>query len=415
MLAEALEHAGRELGRSLDMREVPGRILDQLVTVVPYARCSIMLEYGDVLKIEAQRGFPEAQRAKEVTVVIREGDVFEQMIRTRRPVMVEDVLQEPGWQFVEGLEVHRSWLGVPVISQDQVFGMISMTRADVAAFGEDDALLASAFASQAAIALQNARLYGELNSAYQNLEKLDQTKSNFIEVTAHELRTPLTVIKGYAQVLGALPDIRDNPQVKPALDGILTGMQRMHEIVNSILDVTKIDSQVLQLALHPTNVGNLVERVAHHFQPDLEARHLTLQVGDAIAALPDIQADSDLLYKVFYHLVMNAIKYTPDGGNIVLDGWAETVAPAIEVTVRDTGIGIDPEHHKLIFEKFYQTGEVSLHSSGRTKFKGGGPGLGLAIARGIVDAHDGSIWVESAGHDEETCPGSTFHVRLPVV
>lgn len=413
-LAEALERAGRELGRSLDIHEVPGRILDQLATVVPYERCSIMLEHGDLLKTVAQRGFPESKQGQEVTVVIREGDVFERMIRERRPIVVEDVMEEPGWQFVEGLAVHRSWLGAPIISRDQVFGMISMTRKDVGEFSAEDALLASTFASQAAIALQNAQLYGELNMAYRNLEKLDQTKSNFIEVTAHELRTPLTVIKGYAQVLGALPDIRDNPQVKPALEGILSGMGRMHEIVNSILDVTKIDSQVLQLMPHPTRICDLLTRVQQNFRGDLAERNLTLQVSDAIAELPPVQADSDMLYKVFYHLVMNGIKYTPDGGLIVVDGWADKDAPVVEITVRDTGIGIDPEHHKLIFEKFYQTGLVALHSSGRTKFKGGGPGLGLAIARGIVAAHDGSIWVESAGHDEETCPGSTFHVRLPL-
>jgi signal transduction histidine kinase len=86
----------------------------------------------------------------------------------------------------------------------------------------------------------------------------------------------------------------------------------------------------------------------------------------------------------------------------------------VEVIVSDSGIGIDPEHLDRIFEKFYQTGEVALHSTGKTKFKGGGPGLGLAIAKGIIEAHGGKIWAESEGHDEETCPGSRFHVVLPV-
>ena len=86
----------------------------------------------------------------------------------------------------------------------------------------------------------------------------------------------------------------------------------------------------------------------------------------------------------------------------------------VDITISDTGIGIDPEHHKQIFEKFYQTGEVAFHSTGQTKFKGGGPGLGLAIVRGIVEAHGGQVWVESDGHDEATYPGSSFYVRLPV-
>jgi signal transduction histidine kinase len=85
----------------------------------------------------------------------------------------------------------------------------------------------------------------------------------------------------------------------------------------------------------------------------------------------------------------------------------------VKVTVRDTGIGIDPRYHQQIFSKFYQISEVAFHSTGKTKFKGGGPGLGLSIVKGVVSAHGGKVWVESPGHDEETCPGSTFHVALP--
>jgi signal transduction histidine kinase len=118
--------------------------------------------------------------------------------------------------------------------------------------------------------------------------------------------------------------------------------------------------------------------------------------------------------------VVNAIKYTPDGGSISILGRQLEVNPAdlprggVEVVISDTGIGIDPRYQELIFAKFYQTGELSLHSSGKTKFKGGGPGLGLAIAKGIVEAHQGKIWVESPGYDEATCPGSQFHVILPL-
>jgi signal transduction histidine kinase len=122
------------------------------------------------------------------------------------------------------------------------------------------------------------------------------------------------------------------------------------------------------------------------------------------------------LYKVFYHVIGNAIKYTPDGGRVTVRGqMAENARQdEIEITVQDSGIGIAPQNQEFVFEKFYQTGEVLLHSSGKTKFKGGGPGLGLAIARGIVNAHRGRIWLESPGYDETTCPGTTVLVRLPV-
>jgi signal transduction histidine kinase len=115
--------------------------------------------------------------------------------------------------------------------------------------------------------------------------------------------------------------------------------------------------------------------------------------------------------------VINAIKYTPDGGCISVGGSITHNGRGpqwIEVVVADSGIGIDPDEQELIFEKFYQTGDVLLHSSGKTRFKGGGPGLGLAIARGIVEAHGGKIFVESPGHDERRYPGSRFHVRLPL-
>jgi signal transduction histidine kinase len=168
----------------------------------------------------------------------------------------------------------------------------------------------------------------------------------------------------------------------------------------------------------PENVriDALIMKVQKTFQSALFERRLTLTF-DGLAALPSIQADPDQLQKVLYHLVMNAIKYTPNGGGITASGRkveGQDGAEEVEVVISDTGIGIDPKDRERIFEKFYQTGEIELHSSGKTSFKGGGPGLGLAIARGIVEAHGGRMWVESPCHDEVTNPGSRFFVRLPV-
>jgi signal transduction histidine kinase len=120
---------------------------------------------------------------------------------------------------------------------------------------------------------------------------------------------------------------------------------------------------------------------------------------------------------MIYQLIINAIKYTPDGGTVTVSTRTTTMdedLPCIEVAVKDTGIGLNAEHHELIFEKFYQVGSVALHSSGKTNFKGGGPGLGLAIVRGAVRAHGGKVWVESSGHDEVNFPGSTFFLQLPL-
>ena len=435
-LAESLEQTGRALSSSLHLSEVPARILEQLMAVVPYERGSVLLRRGQMLELVAQRGFPEDERAKTLQVAIRdtEEDVFQRMVRGLTPLLVADVTQEPGWQQVEWLPVNRSWIGVPLVVKGAVIGMISLTRAEASAFSPDDVQSVQAFAGQAAIALENARLYDEitrfneqleqmvqqrteeLHKAYRTLEQLDQTKTDFIDVAAHELRTPLTLVKGYTQVLESYPTIQKDPEVRTLLNGIMTGATRLYEIVNSMLDAAKIDSEVLWVHREPLWLADTVRYVVSEFETALRERHLTLTTR-GLERLPIIQGDPGLLYKVFYHLIGNAIKYTPDGGAITVSGREDVEldgAPAVEVVVSDTGIGIDPEHHELIFEKFYQTGKVDLHSSGRIKFKGGGPGLGLAIARGIVLAHQGRIWVESEGHDDARCPGSHFHVRLPI-
>lgn len=412
-LAEALGQAGREVSGNLDFDAVPGLILDQLATVLPYERCSIMIEEKNTLIIAAQRGFPADERTKHLRITIRPDDVFLEMARTRQPVVYPDVTQVPGWQIVPWLPLNKSWMGVPLIGRDRIIGMLSITRRPADAFSPDDALLATAFAAQAAIALENARLYDQLNQAYHNLEILDHTKSRFIEVVAHELRTPLTIIKGYSQALSSQPSARADPQYRPYLDGILRGIDRMHETVNDMLAVTKIDAQELKLRKKPTLLSIVVGEAISKYESALQERRLTLIV-EGLKGMPPIEADPDLLSKVFQHLVMNAIKYTPDGGKITITGALDEASREVEVIVSDTGIGIDPAQHQVIFEKFYQGGEAALHSSGKTKFKGGGPGLGLAIARGIVVAHGGKIWVESPGCDEATCPGSQFHVRLPM-
>lgn len=254
----------------------------------------------------------------------------------------------------------------------------------------------------------------ELERANSILEQMDATKTSFINVAAHELRTPLTIISAYAQVLGQ--KVKDTPELAAASQGILLGISRMSEVTSSMLDISRIDSKTLELIPESVQIEPLIAKVQKTFQTSLFERKLTLTF-DGLASLPSIQADPDQLQKVFYHLVMNAIKYTPDGGGITASG--RTVAgeagqEEVEIVIGDTGIGIDSKDHELIFEKFYQTGKIELHSSGKTSFKGGGPGLGLAIARGIVEAHGGRIWVESPCHNEVTNPGSRFFVRLPV-
>lgn len=254
----------------------------------------------------------------------------------------------------------------------------------------------------------------ELERTNRILEQMDRTKMRFIQISAHELRTPMTLVQGYAQMAQLKAD--GNADLERYTRGLLEGTNRMVEIIDSMLDVSRIDSNTLDLSPSEIQIEKIIERVRKAFGSAFEERKLNFQFGE-LSSLPAINADKDLIYKVFYHVIGNAVKYTPDGGSITVTGRKivqELEDPEIEIAVKDSGIGVDPQYHELIFEKFYQTGEVLLHSSGKTKFKGGGPGLGLAIARGIINAHRGRIWLESAGHNEKTNPGSTVYVRLSV-
>jgi signal transduction histidine kinase len=252
----------------------------------------------------------------------------------------------------------------------------------------------------------------ELQRAYAKLETMDHNKSDFIKVAAHELRTPLTAIEGYAQLLRE--DV-EKPDSKLLLEAVLQGAKRLGAIINAMLDIARIDANLVDVTPADLVLSNVIEAVHSALAPALVERRLTLR-AEGLSALPTFRADPDLIYKVFYHLLINAVKYTPDGKTITVRARpTPATAPAgLEIIVQDQGIGIDPQYHELIFEKFFQTGSAALHSSGITKFKGGGPGLGLSIARGIVAAHRGRLWVESPGADEVTCPGSAFYVWLPL-
>ena len=252
----------------------------------------------------------------------------------------------------------------------------------------------------------------ELEQKNEILRNIDRTKTNFIQISAHELRTPLTLIMGYSQMLEQ--DTKNNPELLALAQGILEGSERMTDIVESMLDVSRIDSNTLFLRKTGLRLDLLIKKVNKGFEKAFKERNIEVAT-EGLHDLPLVPADPDLLLKVFNHIVMNAIKFTPDGGSVTISGryLNGSEPPQVEIAIHDTGIGIAPGLQNLIFEKFNQSGDILLHSSGKTKFKGGGPGLGLAIARGIVEAHGGRIWAESPGYNEQTNPGSTFFVSLP--
>jgi len=433
--AEALIKSSRQLSSLSTEAEVPQQVVEQLAQMTPSDRLALFLEdVNGIPRVHGHVGFPEQTPMHDLKYEIEGTNVYRTIAMQGEPLVVEDLKNLEGWHQPEWLPLNGTWVGVPLFAKNKTVGMLTLSRTRAKAFTQDDVLLVSTFATQASIALENARLYDdlnrfnqmmermveqrvdELNQALVRLEKMDKNKSDFIQVAAHELRTPLTVIKGYMGMLKTAPPIRDNAPLTMAMDGVLQGTDRLHQIVNSMLDVARLENQVVTPNLEGVNLGSTLRMLQKEYSEDLKTRQLTLEIDPEIASMPPLLADSDLMKKVLDNVIVNAIKYTPDTGTInvsaglVNNGRGEVC----EIRVKDSGIGIDAENHVVIFEKMYQIGKVELHSSGKTKYKGGGPGLGLAIAAGIVKAHQGKIWVESTGHDEEKMPGSTFFIQIPI-
>ena len=433
--ADALVRASRQISSLSSLAEVPQQIVAQLTQVVACERCALFIEdVNGVPRLRGHVGFPAGVNMDELGYSVKGVSVYHSIARQTEPVVIGDTLNMQSWEQPAWHPQDRSWLGVPLFVKNKVMGMLTLTRTAPGSFNQDDILLAGTYAVQASIALENARLYDDLNrfnqmmermveqrvnelsNAHNTLQKLDKNKSDFIQVAAHELRTPLTVIKGYMGMIKASPAIKDNSMLMQAMDGVIQGTDRLHQIVNSMLDVARLESEVVMPHIEALPLAPLLRLIQKDYLDDLQTRRLTLELDPALNTLPPLLADSDLLKKALDNVIVNAIKFTPDGGRI--DVSAQIIQASrgdmCEIRVHDTGIGIDPANHVIIFEKLYQVGKVELHSSGRTKFKGGGPGLGLAIAAGIVKAHQGRIWVESPGYDEEKLPGSTFFIHIPV-
>jgi len=433
--AEALSVSSRQLSSLSTEMEVPQQIVEQLTQMVPVARCALFIEdVNGIPRLRGHLGFPQYVPVEDLFYEIGGTNVYHTIAKKAEPMVIGDIKKMKDWGQSEWLPTDGSWVGVPIYSKNKVTGMLTLSRERAGAFIQDDILLASTFAIQASIALENARLYDDLNRFNQmmermveqrvdelsrtlnKLEKLDKNKSDFIQVAAHELRTPLTVLKGYMGMIKDAPAIQENEALAQAMEGVLQGTDRLHQVVNSMLDVARIEGQVVAPHLESVSLGITLRLIQKDYAQDLQERKMGFIINEAINALPPIHADSELLKKALDNVIVNALKFTPDGGTISISAKPVTVerrGEMCEISIKDTGIGLDPANKEIIFEKLYQVGKVELHSSGRTKFKGGGPGLGLAIAAGIVKAHRGKIWVESEGYDEGKLPGSTFFIQIP--
>jgi signal transduction histidine kinase len=252
-----------------------------------------------------------------------------------------------------------------------------------------------------------------LRESNRRLRELDRMKSDFIAVVSHELRTPLTLVEGYMHLLQETVHAANttDPGLRALVEGLDGGVNRLAAVIGEIINVSRIEAGTLQLFVGPVHLSTVVDAVRLRLDQSLNERRLQLHVAP-LAQLPLIEADGRQLAIALENVVGNAIKFTPDGGEIIIS--ARVVSDAIDLVVADTGIGIPLDEQPHIFDQFYALQEIDHHSTSKSAFQGGGLGLGLAITRGIIEAHGGRVWVESEGRDRQQLPGSTFHLLLPV-
>jgi PAS domain S-box-containing protein len=269
--------------------------------------------------------------------------------------------------------------------------------------------------------------------ATRTLERTEKMKNHFLSLASHELRTPLTyILSGSQFLLEEMQGTFSDDQHK-LLQAVHQGGKRLEEIVNNLLEIARLEAQSIYLGKDSIDLGVLLQELRQTLQPSLVNNQLDLLVKPMPAHEP-LQGDHDHLARALRRILENAIKFTPPGGEISLSAkrltrvqvieqrerlqqfrdqfFQQELAPAyLQLTVADTGIGIDPEEHLHIFDKFYEVGESHSHFTSKTRFGGKGVGLGLALVKGMIEAHNGVVWVESAG---TKVGGSAFHLLLPL-
>ncbi|MDX1520510.1 MAG: hybrid sensor histidine kinase/response regulator [Anaerolineae bacterium] len=269
----------------------------------------------------------------------------------------------------------------------------------------------------------------ELTQANEALKHTDTMKSRFISLAAHELRTPVAAVYGYLSLLttpgtGFLAEA--DGATREIVEGMVTSVDRLRGLIQDMLDITRIEAGNLQLSYAPVQLAQIFQKISKEFAPITQKRDQTLVI-DEVSNIPPMWVDGERVTQILRNLVSNAVKYTPNEGEIrvkaeFIDKAPLTELPAqasiatqfVKIVVIDKGVGVPQEQQERIFTNFYEVREIEHHSTSKTDFMGGGAGLGLPIARGVAEAHGGSLWVESEGFDPHNCPGSKFHLLLPL-
>ena len=329
------------------------------------------------------------------------GTVTGRALLEGRIIHIPDVQADPDYTWAEAQRLggYRTIVGVPMLREGMVTGVLALTRDQVRPFTEKQIELVSTFADQAAIAIENVRLFDEIQDKSRQLAEASQHKSQFLANMSHELRTPLNAILGYTElvldnVYGDTPD-----KMRGVLQRIESNGRHLLGLINDVLDLSKIEAGELTLALTEYSLKEVVHTVYTAVEPLASEKKLAFKI-EVPPDLPAGHGDERRLTQVLLNLVGNAIKFT-DSGEVLIK--AAAANGAFKVAVHDTGPGISAADQGKLFQQFQQAD----NSITRRK---GGTGLGLAISKRIVEMHGGKIWVES-----RVGQGSTFAFTLPVM
>jgi len=319
--------------------------------------------------------------------------------RTRQPIKLDDVTTSPAYMPLPALPDTRSELAIPMLLGDKLLGVFDLQAATVGRFTDDDRRVLTSLAEQITTAVRNAQLFDQAETALQEAERANRVKSQFLASMSHELRTPLNAILNFTQFVssGMLGPVTER-QVN-ALNKSVSSGEHLLNLINDVLDISKIEAGALQLFIEEQlDLHEDIQMVAASGKSLLEDKPVEF-ILDIEEPLPLVSGDRQRIRQILLNLVSNACKFT-DTGSVKL-----SVVPQngnVLFSVKDTGAGIAPEDHELIFTTFQQT-QVGLK-------KGGGTGLGLPISRRLAEAHGGALWLESTVGE-----GSIFYVTLPIL
>lgn len=392
-----------EISLTLNSTKEPEELLQSIIqTATDLLECeaaSILLYDNDTAQLHfAAATGTDPHKLAEIPVP---GDqsIAGVVFREKHPVFVPDVSDDPRHYDQVGLEVQfqpHNLLGVPMLIRDQVTGVLEALNKKSGGFTRDDADILSIIASQAAVAIQNARQIQALQDAYAEIRRADDIKTRFLALASHELRTPLQHVLGYASLLIE----SDDQEVIDKADHVVKAANRMKAIIESMTSLDLIRQGKLETEFKLQPLQPILEKALQEKRHDIiEHRHLVEWHVPMQHIM--IKGDEKALTQVFINLLDNAIRFTPENGQISINALSKKDSVVVEIA--DTGIGIAAGELDNIFKDFYQ---LEQHLT-RTHE---GLGLGLTVARGIVAMHGGKIWAKSAGEGS----GSTFYVSLPV-